>query len=225
MVLLCCGNAKVGGEGGERVMEKWNTLWKQACTRKKTKPSGPARASSYPNTQQKGGKTNNHKKKIKPQPPPFFCVPLSHAVYCRRPITFYLAAYNISVNNQLFPLGELLLHPAHSLKPHSVSTPESTWSQTSSWWALGFTPEDVEEPNEGVLVSCAQESGTSDFPGLLIVTGQHRGTLKTHLESPIWRKTPAVFCFFILCAFNIPVFVQGIKPSKCWSLLPFRSLS
>lgn len=173
----------------------------------------------------KGGKQTTTKKKIKPQPPPFFCVPLSHAVYCRRPITFYLAAYNISVNNQLFPLGELLLHPAHSLKPHSVSTPESTWSQTSSWWALGFTPEDVEEPNEGVLVSCAQESGTSDFPGLLIVTGQHRGTLKTHLESPIWRKTPAVFCFFILCAFNIPVFVQGIKPSKCWSLLPFRSLS
>lgn len=69
MVLLCCGNAKGGGEGGERVMEKWNTLWKQACTRKKTKPSGPARASSYPNTQQKGGKTNNHKKKkLNPNP-------------------------------------------------------------------------------------------------------------------------------------------------------------
>lgn len=49
-------------------------------------------------------------------PLPFFCVPLSHTVYCKRPIPFYLAACNISVNN-LFPSDVLLLHSAHSLYP------------------------------------------------------------------------------------------------------------
>lgn len=68
MVLLCCGNAKGGGEGGERVMEKWNTLWKQACTRKKRNPLALPEPAPTQIHNRKGGKQTTTKKKLNPNP-------------------------------------------------------------------------------------------------------------------------------------------------------------
>lgn len=161
---------------GERVTEKWNTLWKQACTSDERNPL-PCQSQLLPKSATEGGKKKQpQKNSTEPTPPPFLCVPLSHTVYCKRPIPFYLEACNISVNNHFSfrcAAPSLCTQPGvvfslflHLKAPGVKLVTDEHWLLPQRRW------------KSRMKVSCALKSCTSDFPGLFKVTRQHRGTLR-----------------------------------------------
>lgn len=175
-LLLCCIMEMPKGVEKERVREKWNTLWKQACTSDERNPL-PCQSQLLPKSATEGGKKKQpQKNSTEPTPPPFLCVPLSHTVYCKRPIPFYLEACNISVNNHFSfrcAAPSLCTQPGvvfslflHLKAPGVKLVTDEHWLLPQRRW------------KSRMKVSCALKSCTSDFPGLFKVTRQHRGTLR-----------------------------------------------